>query len=125
MRLLKTLKSFKILLVVFLMLVGIGATAKDEPKDNNRTSDKEQIQEDQVEQEKSVETASVEPEENQADEDGISISNSSFNYFFYLIYKIKFADIFNLPNQNSLKTRASTPSVNLNSLLEKLITPEI
>lgn len=103
----------------------MGAIAKVEPTDNNRTPDKEQIQEDQAEQEKPEEAASIETEENKADEEGISISNSSFNYFFYLIYKIKFADIFNLPNQNSLKTRVATPSINLNSVLEKLITPEI
>lgn len=129
MRLLNTLKSLKILLVIFLMTIGTSLNANIEPTDRDKTDNKEQLQSEQIEQDKDSNTGTTNNEkiesEGTSDDDAGSISNSSFNYFFYLIYKIKFADIFNLPNRNSENNQSAVPTVNINSLLEKLTNPKI
>jgi hypothetical protein len=129
MRLLITLKSTNILLVFFLMLAVTTINAKIDPTDNNRNPGKEQVHDAPSEQNVNNKATSsndeiVEEDEGALEEEEVSQSTNSFNYFFYLIYKIKFADIFDLPNRKSL-TRSALPSVNLNALLEKLSQTEI
>lgn len=128
MRLLFTLKSANILLVFLLMLATTTINAKVDPTDDNRNPGKEQAQDAPSEQNANKATSSTdeiaEDDEGALEEEEVSQSTNSFNYFFYLIYKIKFADIFDLPNRKSL-TRSALPSVNLNTLLEKLSQTEI
>ena len=116
MRLLNTLKSFKILLLILLMVGGTTICANTEPTDTKEDNNKEQLQSEQIEQEESGPDIS-------SKDDGAG--NSSFNYFFYLIYKIKFADIFKLPNRNTEDNRSSIPTININWLLKKLTNPKI
>ena len=113
---------------MFLMVAATNANATIDPEDNHETDDKEQIQSEltATEQDSEQDKANAEIMENEgSSEDDGSISNSSFNYFFYLIYKIKFADVFKLPNRNSESSRSAVPNINLNSLLEKLTDPKI
>ena len=129
MRLLFTLKSANILLVFILMLAVTTINAKVDPTDdNNGNPGKEQVHDAPSEQNVNNKATSsndeIAEEEEGALEEEVSQSTNSFNYFFYLIYKIKFADIFDLPNRKSL-SRSALPSVNLNALLEKLSKTEI
>lgn len=103
--------------------------ANVEPTDKTNPNNKGQLQREQVEQDESGPDVNINEEivgekEGASDEDGGSISNSSFNYFFYLIYKIKFSDIFKLPNRNTEDNRSSISTININSLLEKLANPK-
>ena len=50
-----------------------------------------------------------------------SISNHSFNYFFYLIYKVKFEDIFQLPSRGTSDTGISIHRVNVSAIIERLL----
>jgi hypothetical protein len=130
MRLLNTLKSFKILLVVFLMVAVTIANAKVEPTDDDKADNNGQLHKEQVEQDESGSDTNAGNDiagekEGASDEDGARISSSSFNYFFYLIYQIKFANIFKLPNRNTEESRSFIPTLNINLLLEKLINPKI
>ena len=130
MRLLKTEIFFKIILVIFLMVAGTTANADTGPTDINKDNHKEQLHDQQAEQNESGSEANtkedlIQDQEGASDEDEVSISNSSFNYLFYLIYKIKFADIFKLPNRNTKDNSLSIPTININALLEKITNPKI
>ena len=130
MRLLNTVKFLKILLVIFLIVAGTTANADTGPTDINKDNNKEQLHDQQAEQNESgseVNTKEdlIRDQEGASDEDDVSISNSSFNYIFYLIYKIKFADIFKLPNRNTRDNSLSIPTININALLEKITNPKI
>jgi len=130
MRLLNTLKSFKILLVIFLIVAGTIVNAKVEPTDDDKANNKGQLHKEQVAQDESGSDTNtrnniVGEKEGASDEDRARISSSSFNYFFYLIYQIKFAGIFKLPNQNTEQSSSTIPTLNINLLLEKLINPKI
>ena len=130
MRLLNTEIFFKILLVIFLMVAGTIANADTGPTDINKDNNKEQLNDQQTEQNESgseVNTKEdlIRNQEGTSDEDEVSISNSSFNYLFYLIYKIKFADIFKLPNQSTRDNSLSIPTINIKALLQKITNPNI
>lgn len=130
MRLLNTLKSFKILLVVFLMVAVTIADAKVEPTDDDKANNKGRLHKEQVEQDESGSDTNARnniagEKQGVSEEDRTRISSSSFNYFFYLIYQIKFADIFKLPNRNTEQSSSTIPTLNINLLLEKLINPKI
>ena len=130
MRLLNTVKFLKILLVIFLIVAGTTANADTGPTDTHKDSNKEQLHNQQTEQKESGSEANtkedlIRDQEGAADEDEVRISNSSFNYLFYLIYESKFADIFKLPNRPPEDTSFSIPTINLNSLLEKITNPKI
>ena len=115
---------------MFLMVAGTTANADTGPTDINKDNNKEQLHDQQAEQNESgseVNTKEdlIRDQEGASDEDDVSISNSSFNYIFYLIYKIKFADIFKLPNRNTRDNSLSIPTININALLEKITNPKI
>lgn len=129
MRLLNTEIFFKFLLVIFLMIAGTTANADTGPTDINKDNNKEQLQDQQAEKNESgseaIKEDLIRDQEGASDEDDVSISNSSFNYLFYLIYKIKFADIFKLTNRNTKDNSLSIPTININALLEKITNPKI
>ncbi len=127
MRLLNTLNSFKFLFVILLMVAGTTVNAMVEPTDNDKVNNKEQLQGEQDESGSDTTTRNdlLGEREGASDEEEARISHSSFNFFFYLIYKFKFADIFKLPNLNTEENRTSIPTININSLLEKITNPKI
>ncbi len=125
MSLLNSLKFFKFFLVILLMIAGTMAIANIKPGDNRET-DKEEIHNQQVEKDDSGSEAAAKKEgiknkEETSEKRQVNVSNSSFNYLFFLIYKIKFADIFRLPNRNDEENKLSIPAININSLLEQII----
>jgi hypothetical protein len=111
------------------MVAGTTANADTGPTDINKDNNKEQLQDQQAEKNESgseaIKEDLIRDQEGASDEDDVSISNSSFNYLFYLIYKIKFADIFKLTNRNTKDNSLSIPTININALLEKITNPKI
>jgi len=113
--------------VILLMVAGTTVNAMVEPTDNDKVNNKEQLQGEQDESGSDTTTRNdlLGEREGASDEEEARISHSSFNFFFYLIYKFKFADIFKLPNLNTEENRTSIPTININSLLEKITNPKI
>ena len=106
------------------------ANAKVEPTDDDKANNKGRLHKEQVEQVESGSDTNARnniagEKEEASDEDGARISSSSFNYFFYLIYQIKFANIFKLLNENTERNPSPIPTIDIYSLLEKIINPKI
>ncbi len=128
MRLNPTVNFFKCIALALLMMasvVGYGDTnTKDTKKDETQKAKKEQVDENQ----KDSEQEAVTPENSeQVKEKKSAISNFSFNYLFYLIYKIKYADIFKLPSRNNNEDARSSSwsNVSLNKIYQKLTQPSL
>ena len=88
MRLLFTLKSANILLVFLLMLATATINAMVDPTDDNRNPGKEQAQDAPSEQNANNNATSstdeiAEEDEGALEEEEVSQSTNSFNYFFY------------------------------------------
>jgi len=64
-------------------------------------------------------------EKNDQEDEGSDVTKSSFNYLFYLIYKVKFEDVFNFPDRRSPRNSASLDLINMNSLLDHLVQPKL
>ena len=124
MRLSKSLNSFKFLLVLTLAFTYVASSA------NTGTTKPEEVkQEQKVETASSQETSADDQQdlttEEEVQKDGEpAISNSSFNYFFYLIYKVKFQDVFKLPGRNAMNNGVALHRVNLNAIVERLVQPK-
>ncbi len=99
--------------------------------DSNNT-DKDQLKEENQQEMSSnsdepgeIKTAGNQESENQEDE-VITTSDVSFNFVFYLIYKIKYAEIFKLPGR---KREGSSSSLNaprlINGVLDRLVAPRL
>jgi len=97
---------------------------KDTKKDESQKTKKEQVDSNKKD---TSEQESTTVEQNQEEvKEKSAISNFSFNYLFYLIYKIKYADIFKLPSRNNEDARSSSWSgVNLNKLYQRLSQPSL
>ncbi len=124
-----TFKFFKVLTLVAMMLVSssIYATTgtKDENKNGTKKEQKEQSEQAQPNEE-TPPTANSSTENENSKEEGVSISNVSFNFIFYLIYKIKYAEIFKLPTRkNDDASLRGWSGVHLNRLYQKLTKPNI
>ena len=120
----KSLKSLKFLLAIFLMVLCSNVFANTGPRETKEPKKQEQIQNANLQQEpdeaESNEEDGVEEGVTESDE---SISNSSFNYFFYLIYKIKFEDVFRLPSRNISENGVDIHRVNIGALIERFTNP--
>lgn len=96
----KTLKIFAVL--SWLLLVVFPSQANVNPRNTGKNSDQkleqEQVQKQQQDQEEPQDQAIDEEEETREQRQD---SNSSLNYIFYMIYKVKFQDIFRFPDRTS------------------------
>ncbi len=123
-----SLNSLKVFGLALFMVLATVVYATEGNNDNNKNSQKESKKE-QVEQDNAANDASVDAaqsEEPATDEEGVSMSSVSFNFIFYLIYKIKYADIFKIVNRRQDESNSSGWSgVNLNRLYQKLAPPAI
>ena len=112
------------LLMAFSTMVFANNGAKDNNKNNQKDKEQEQVESTASTEELPAEQASqaTEPSE----EESVSISSVSFNFVFYLIYKIKYADIFKMFNRKRDDGSSSSFSeINLNRLYEKLTNPAL
>lgn len=121
-----SLKLFSLgLLMVLSTVVYATEGTKDNGKDTEKKPDKEQVDQGQSLVDNS---SSEQPTQEKAakEEEGMSISSVSFNFIFYLIYKIKYADIFKIVNRKQDESNSSVWSqINLNHLYRKLAPPAI
>ncbi len=111
------------------MVLATVVYATEGNNDNNKNSQKDTKNE-QVEQDHAgnevTKVDAAQNEEPTNDEEGVSISSVSFNFVFYLIYKIKYADIFKIVNRRQDESNSSGWSrINLNQLYQKLAPPAI
>ena len=130
MRLNPTVNFFKCFALALLMTAsvvsyGTDTNTKDTKKDDTQKAKKEQVDENQQGSEQ--EAAAPEKSSDQVKEKKSSISNFSFNYLFYLIYKIKYAEIFKLPSRNSNEDARSSSwsNVSLTKIYQKLTQPSL
>ena len=129
MRLNLTTNLFKCIAMSLLMMASVvayGSTGtKDTKKDESQKTKKEQVDEKQKDSEQ--EPTAVEESTEEVKEQKSAISNFSFNYLFYLIYKIKYADIFKLPSRNGNEDARSSSwsGVNLSKLYQRLSQPSL
>lgn len=112
----------KFLLILSFAVLSTTLYSNTGTPDSKKTENQEEVQNAPEKEQISETTQERVADDNQIqDEESSEISNSSFNYFFYLIYKIKFEDIFKLPGQSASKIRM----INLNALIEKIAKPRI
>jgi hypothetical protein len=124
MRLSKSLNSFKFLLVFMMAFTYIASSAN-----TGTTKPKEVKQEQKVEAATSKKVTTDDQQDLSTEEEvqqdhEPAISNSSFNYFFYLIYKVKFEDVFKLPGRSTMNNGVAIHRVNLNAIVERLVQPK-
>lgn len=110
--------------VIFSFMVSSTLIYATDPKEEQKNSQKDQEQE-QVDASKQVaeleSTAANTDQEVGKEDEGVSISNLSFNFIFYLIYKIKYAEIFKLPNHNSdNRSNSVWNGIGINELIQKI-----
>ena len=124
MRLSKSLYSFKILLVVFLLFAYASSSANTGTPNPKKVEDNQKI-ETPVQQDADAESKEDLTNQNEIQEDSeATISNSSFNYFFYLIYKAKFEDVLRLPGRSTGTSGIDIHRVNLTALVERFVNPK-
>jgi hypothetical protein len=124
MSLSKTLKFFAVL--VWVLLMAFPMQANTNPRNTGKTSEQNispealqnQYQDEQESQEK------ISEEDDQEDQQQLD-SNSSLNYIFYIIYKVKFEDLFRFPDRSGSQNSVGLKLININSLLEYLNNPKI
>lgn len=124
MSLLKTLKFFAAFAWVLLMAFPMQANTN--PRNTGKSSEQSispealqnQYQDEEASQEK------IREEDDQEDKQELD-SNSSLNYIFYMIYKVKFEDLFRFPDRSGSQNSAGLNLININSLLEYLNNPKI
>jgi hypothetical protein len=127
MRLSNTLKYLIILFITVSVTIPSQVQANNNPRNVNKTESgedkREQVQpHDKVADE---ENKPVTGNEEVKDDEDSDISRSSFNYFFYLIYKVKFEDVFKFPDRRSPQNSTGIKLMDINSLLDRLVQPKI
>ncbi|GJM27369.1 MAG: hypothetical protein DHS20C17_00040 [Cyclobacteriaceae bacterium] len=127
MRLSKTLKYLIILFVVLLTAVPYQVSADANPENTGKTEAREENEEEQMYQKDSETEQKDQVTDNGKvkDKERADISKSSFNYFFYLIYKIKFEDVFRFPQRGNTQNSIGIKVMDINSLLDHLVRPKI
>lgn len=128
MRQLNTAKYFIIITLLVSGLLPDRLQANTNPRDTRKNGTEPQAEEqvqpdDAVEQERSDEDK-AENDEGQ-EEDRSKTYNSSLNYFFYMIYKAKFENIFKFPDRSSPQNNRGINLININSLLEYFNHPKV
>ena len=98
--------------------------SKEDNKNNQKDKDQEQVEASANEELQPADQPSQSQES--AEEESVVISSVSFNFLFYLIYKIKYADIFNIISRKKEDSNSSSFSgVQINQLIEKLTNPSL
>lgn len=124
MSLSKTLQFFAVLAWVLLMAFPMQANTN--PRNTGKTSEQsispEALQNQYQDKEESQEK--IKEEDHQEDQQQLD-SNSSLNYIFYMIYKVKFEDLFRFPDRSGSQNSVGLKLININSLLEYLNNPKI
>ena len=123
MRLSKSLYSLKFLLVVFLVFAYTTVSANTGTTNPKEVEDEQKVEATTQQESNSAEEDDLTNQE-EMQEDDAAISNSSFNYFFYLIYKVKFEDVLKLPGRSTLNSGISMHRVNLGALVERFVNPK-
>ena len=103
-------------------------TANTTPRNINKTETKEEKEQQPVksnEQQQVQQEAQVSDEPNEKENEATDVSKSSFNYLFYLIYKVKFEDVFKFPDRRGPRNSTGITSFNINSLLDRLVQPSL
>ena len=124
MRLSKTLYSLKILLVVFLVFAYATSSANTGTTNPKKVEDEQKVETPVQQETNSSEKDDLTNQDEIQDENDAAISNSSFNYFFYLIYKVKFEDVLRLPGRSTGNSGISMHRVNLTALVERFVNPK-
>ena len=128
MSLSSTFKFFAFLILV----LGISSPllANVNPRNTGKTATEHQLAEDQIQVQdpehdpKGQEEEVVESNESQ-EEQRSKNSNSSLNYFFYMIYKVKFENIFKFPDGSSSQNSSGINLININSLIDYFNRPAL
>ena len=124
MSLSKTLKFFAAL--TWVLLMAFPTLANTNPRNTGKTSEQSMSQEalQNQYQDKEDSQEQVREEDDQEDQQQLD-SNSSLNYIFYMIYKVKFEDLFRFPDRSGSQNSAGLKLININSLIENLNNPKI
>ena len=96
------------------------------PKDIDNPESTKELNEEQVQQKEELTEQNTE-NESEAENDQVKPSKeaaaSSFNYLFYMIYKVKFENIFRFPSRGN--QQSTNLGVNFNDLLHGLVKPQL
>ena len=124
MSLSKTLTFFAAL--AWVLLMAFPTQANTNPRNTGKPSEQSISQETLENQYQDQEDSREEiTEEDDRDDQEQLDSNSSLNYIFYMIYKVKFEDLFRFPDRSGSQNSAGLKLIKLNSLLEYLNNPKI
>lgn len=124
-------KSFPVralkVMVIFLMMASASILYATDPKEDQKNKNQEDQQQVEASQPGNEVNANDATEnESRKEEEGVSISNLSFNFIFYLIYKIKYAEILKLPTHKRENSSSSIWSiVSINELIQKVTRTDI
>ena len=119
-----TLKFFAALILV--LLVAFPSQANANPRNSGKTTDPKLAQEqlEQPQDHQDVPEDQITEEEDEEDQQRPA-SNSSLNYIFYMIYKVKFEDIFRFPDRSGTQNSSGINLININSLVDYFNNPKI
>lgn len=110
-------KYFALLLLVISTV--FSAQANVNPRNTSKTNTEQKVNQEQIPQQEQVQANEKEEtvEGNETREEVESNKpNSSLNYFFYMIIKVKFENLFKYPDRNSPQSSTGINLINMNRL---------
>jgi hypothetical protein len=112
--------TFKYFALLFLVISTVfSAQANVNPRNTSKTNTEQKVNEEQIPEQEQVQANEKEEvvEGNETLEGSESNKpNSSLNYFFYMIIKVKFENLFKFPDRNSPQSSTGINLINMNHL---------